>query len=154
MHDLHGVAVGLAARLLVDECGSAVVVLPEQLECGHPAAVDQLDLGRRWCRARPRAGCHRPADREVVAERVGLDHREHQGGGAHLQQVRDVAVVGVTEDDVQPAVAVGDGVRLVAGLDEGALEGGLEADLDLEEVAALGDLVAGGARVDPDADPA
>ncbi len=99
-------------------------------------------------------GGHRPAHRQVVADGVGLDHRQHQRGGAHLEQVRDVAVVGVTEDDVQPPVAVGDGVRLVAGVDQRPLQRGLEADLDLEEVAALGDLVAGGARVDADADPA
>ena len=98
-------------------------------------------------------GRHRPAHGEVVADGVGLDHRQHQRGGAHLEQVGDVAVVGVAEDDVQPPVAVRDGVRLVAGVDERALERGLEADLDLEEVAALGDLVARGARVDADADP-
>ena len=58
--------------------------------------------------------------------------------------------VGVADDHVQPAVLVGIGVRLVAGVDDAALEGGLQADLDLDVVGALGQLksglVAGGAR--------
>ena len=55
---------------------------------------------------------------------------------------------------MQPAVAVGDGVRLVAGVDQRALQRGLEPDLDLEEVAALGDLVAGVRESTPMPDPA
>ena len=94
------------------------------------------------------------AHRQVVAQHVGLDHPEDERGRAHLQEVGDVAVVGVAEDDVEAAVAVGDGVRLVAGVDDRALEGRLEAHLDLEEVAALGDLVPRRAGVDADADPA
>ncbi len=43
---------------------------------------------------------------------------------------------------MQPAVALGVGVRLVAGVDDRALEGRLQADLDLEVVGALAQLEA------------
>ena len=55
---------------------------------------------------------------------------------------------------MQPAVAVGVGVRLVAGVDDRTLERGLEPDLDLEEVGALRDLETRGPAVLTDADPA
>ena len=71
-----------------------------------------------------------------------------------LSSARDVEVVGVADDDVQAPVAVGDGVRLVAGVDDRALEGRLEPDLGLEEVGALGDLVARSPAVDAEPDPA
>jgi hypothetical protein len=76
----------------------------------------------------------------VRRERVVLDHRQHDRGGAHLQQRGDLAHVGVAHDHVQPAVLLGVGVRLVAGVDDRPLERGLEADLLLEEVGALGEL--------------
>ncbi len=80
--------------------------------------------------------------------------REDQRGGADLEVGGDLGEVGVADDDVQPAVLVGVGVRLVAGVDDRPLEGGLEADLDLEEVGARGDLEAGAGAVLADADPA
>jgi hypothetical protein len=45
-------------------------------------------------------------------------------------------------------------VRLVAGVDDRALERGLQPDLGLEEVGALRELEAGDPRVLPDADAA
>ena len=48
--------------------------------------------------------------------------------------------VGVADDDVQPAVLLRVGVRLVAGVDDRALERRLEADLDLEVVGPLAEL--------------
>ena len=59
-----------------------------------------------------------------------------------LEQRGVLAEVRVADDDVQPAVLVGVGVRLVAGVDDAPLERGLQADLDLDVVAALGELVA------------
>jgi hypothetical protein len=55
---------------------------------------------------------------------------------------------------VQPPVLLRAGVRLVPGIDDRALERGLQADLDLEEVGALADLEAGAAAVGADTDPA
>jgi hypothetical protein len=52
-------------------------------------------------------------------------------------------LVGVADDDVQPAIEVGARVRLVPGVDDRALERGLQADLGLEEVGPLGELIAG-----------
>ena len=49
---------------------------------------------------------------------AGLDHPQHQVGGADLEQRRGLAHVGVADDDVQAAVALGVGVRLVAGVDD------------------------------------
>ena len=55
------------------------------------------------------------------------------------EQVGDVAVVRVTMMTCSPAVEPA-GVRFVAGVDDRPLQGRLEPDLDLEEVAALADL--------------
>ena len=57
---------------------------------------------------------------------------------------RKVAIseqVGVAGDDVEAPVLLGVGVGLVAGVDDGPLERGLQADLGLEEVGPLGELV-------------
>ena len=80
-----------------------------------------------------------PAPRDVV-----LDHGQHQGGGAHLQEGGHFGQVGVADDDVQPAVAVRVGMGLVPGVDDGALQRGLQANLLLEELRPLGQL-----EVDP-----
>ena len=57
-----------------------------------------------------------------------------------LRYVETSRQVGVADDDVQPAVLLGVGVRLVPGVDDGPLERGLEADLGLEEVGALAEI--------------
>jgi hypothetical protein len=54
---------------------------------------------------------------------------------------------------VQPAVLLGVRVRLVSGVDDRSLEGGLQADLDLEIVGALAQLEAVVPAVLTDADP-
>ena len=87
-------------------------------------------------------------------ERLLLDHGEHQRRRPDLEVRRDLGEVRVADDHVQPAVLVGVGVRLVAGVDDRPLERGLQADLDLEEVGPLGELEAGAAAVRADADPA
>ena len=82
-----------------------------------------------------------------------FDQVEHQRGGAHLEVGRGLRQVGIADDDVQAAVLVGVGMRLVAGVDDAPLEGGLQADLDLDVIGALGQLetgfVTGGADADP-----
>ena len=75
-------------------------------------------------------------------------------GGADLEVGGDLGEVGVADDHVQPAVLLGVGVRLVAGVDDRPLERGLQPDLDLEVVGALADLEAVLAAVLADADPA
>ena len=84
---------------------------------------------------------HRVAEQPVVAERVVLDHRQHDRRGADLEVGGDLAHVGVADDHVQPAVLLGVAVRLVAGVDDRALQRRLEADLLLEEVGPLAQLV-------------
>jgi hypothetical protein len=90
---------------------------------------------------------------QLVEPDALLDHVEDQCGGADLEQRRVLRQVRVADDHVQAAVLVGVGVRLVAGVDDPALERGLQADLDLDVVAALRELVArlvtGGAPPDP-----
>ena len=97
----------------------------------------------------------RQVGRDLVhgAHRVG--ERRGRGSGpasssimastsAVVPSLRNVATseqVGVADDDVEPAEALGVGVRLVAGVDDRPLQGGLEADHLLEELGALGDLV-------------
>ena len=57
-----------------------------------------------------------------------------------LRKSGDLGHVGVAHDHVQAPVLLGVAVRLVPGVDDGPLEGGLEADLLLEEVGPLGEL--------------
>ena len=121
-------------------------ILPLDLQRGQPAAVAQrirCFSDGSWLTALSSAPGRRCRGRAV--KHLVLDHREHQRGGADLEIGGDLGQVGVTDDDVQPAVLVGVGVRLVAGVDDRPLERGLQADLDLEEVGALGDLEAGAA---------
>ncbi len=99
-------------------------------------------------------GLHRVLDGQVHRQRAGLDHRQHQGRRADLEVGGPLGQVRVTDDHVQPAVLVGVGVRLVPGVDDRALERGLQPHLDLEEVGPLGELEALGAPVGAQPDPA
>ena len=72
-----------------------------------------------------------------------LDHRQDQAGRAHLEQSGDIALVRIADDHMQPAIQRGHRVGLVAGVDDGTFQGGLEADLTLEEVRPLGNLETG-----------
>ena len=86
-------------------------------------------------------GLHRVGQGQVnAAESLVLDQGEHEGGGPHLQEGRHLGQVGVAHDDVETAVALGIGVGLVAGVHDGPLQRGLEADLLLEELRALREL--------------
>ena len=71
-----------------------------------------------------------------------------------LSRPRDVALIRVADDHVQPAIEIGHRVWLVPRVDDGPFESRLQADLDLEEVRPLGDLEPGGCRVLADANPA
>jgi hypothetical protein len=140
-----GAATGLEARSVGVRAGEAEE-LPLQLDRGAPAAVDELDRGPagRVVRDRPHRR-HGGGEGEVGPDHLVLGHGQHDGGGADLQEGRDLAEVGVTRDHVEAPVPLGVSVGLVAGVDDRPLEGGLEADLLLEEVGPLADLVAGDA---------
>ena len=116
--------------------------LPLQLHRGARATVDELERGPARGVVRHRAHrVDRTDDREVLVDEVVLDHREHDRGGADLQVRRDLAQVRVADDHVQAPVLLRVRVRLVARVDERALQRGLEPDLFLEEVGAGADLV-------------
>jgi hypothetical protein len=86
-------------------------------------------------------GLHRAVEREVAVDEVVFDHREHDRRRAHLEIGGQLRHVGVAHDDVQATVLLGIGVRLVARVDDRPRVHRLEADLGLQEVRALGDLV-------------
>ena len=89
---------------------------------------------------------HRIAQRDVAIDGAVLDHREHQRGEPVAQPDRELAHVGVADDHVQAAVLLAIGVRLVARVDDRALDHRVERDLGLEEVGALRELVLAGMR--------
>ena len=126
------------------ELRASFEVLALQCERGEFAAVGQR---------------HRRLQRRIMADRVysrdrarefdvgevdaGLDEVEYQRRGADLEVCSGLGEIGVADDHVESAVALGIGVRLVAGVDDAALERGLESDFDLDVVRALRELVAG-----------
>ena len=81
---------------------------------------------------------HRIDQPQVVEAFAGLDQIQHQRRGAELEVGGVLGQVGVTDDHMQPPVLVGVGVRLVAGIDDAAFEGGLQANLDFDVVRPLG----------------
>jgi hypothetical protein len=83
----------------------------------------------------------RVVEEHRLTEASRRDRCEHHGGDPELHQDLHLAEVGVADDHVKPAIALGIGVRLVAGVDDRALQGGLEPHLLLEEVGAGTDLV-------------
>ncbi len=116
---------------------------PLDLERGGLAAVGEVDqqLETRVV-ADPVHRADRLGQAQLVEPHPLLDHVEDERRGAHLEQGRVLAHVRVADDHVQAAVLVGVGVRLVAGVDDAPFERGLQADLDLDVVGALRDLVA------------
>ena len=84
---------------------------------------------------------HRVAQRQVAVDRPVLDHGQHERRGAVAQVDRVLRHVRVAHDDVQAAVFLPVGMGLVAGVDDRALDHGVERHLGLEEVGALRELV-------------
>ena len=72
-----------------------------------------------------------------------LEHPQHARRGADLEERRVLGHVGVADDDVEAAVALGVGVRLVAGVDDRAAAGGRRADALPDVLGPLGDRVRG-----------
>ena len=98
-------------------------------------------------------GVHRPGQRKVGEVHALFDEIQHQCGGTQLEVRRRLREVRIADDDVQPTVLVGVGVRLVARVDDAAFERRLETDLDLDVVGALRQLESGliARRADADA---
>src|SRR6202022_2571687 len=69
-------------------------------------------------------GANGVVQREVSECDAGFDHLQDQRRGAHLEHGGGLAHVGVADDDVQPPVFFGVGVRLVAGVDNRPAAGG------------------------------
>ena len=63
-------------------------------------------------------GPDRVLEPEVANVGTGLDHPQHEVGGADLEQCRGLVHVRVADDHVQPPVPLGVGMRLVAGVDD------------------------------------
>ncbi len=97
-------------------------------------------------------GAYGLVDGQVDADEPVLDHGQDERRGAELEVGGDLREVRVADDHVEPAVLLGVGVRLVPGVDDGPLQRGLQADLDLEVVRALADLEAVLAAVLADSD--
>ena len=124
------------------ELPGAVVQLPLRVQRGDRRAVGQVDGAREGQVVGDLPeGRDRLSRQEVPGQPVVLDHRQHQRGGADLQEGGDLGQVGVAHDHVEPAVLLRVGVGLVTGVDDRALQRRLEADLLLEEVGALRELV-------------
>ena len=153
LQDVLGLVVRVGAVALLDELLGQVQILHLQLDSGQLATVLERDQGlqRRVVGDRAQRG-DRAVDAEIAGDVAVLDHGEHQRRTPDLEVGRDLGEVGVAEDHVEAPVFLRVGVGLVAGVDDRPLERGLQADLDLEEVGALGDLeaVLGALLTDPD----
>jgi hypothetical protein len=77
----------------------------------------------------------------VPGKELILDHRKHQRGGSHFKISRSIAKVRVANYDMESSKQLRIGVWLIAGIDYGTLERGLEAYFNLEKVGALANLI-------------
>ena len=69
-------------------------------------------------------GADRVLQGEVAHDHARLDHPQHEVAGPDLEHRGRLAHVRVADDDVQPPVVLGVGVRLVAGVDDRPAAGG------------------------------
>ena len=110
---------GVLMRATVDEVAGLGEVLPLDLQRAGLAAVDQPHLAAAGDVVGDLADrADGVLHREVAHHHALLDHPQDQVAGRDLQQRGRLAHVGVADDDVQPAVLLGVGVRLVAGVDD------------------------------------
>ena len=94
---------------------------------------------RRIARDLARA-LHRIAQDDVVRQAALLEQREHAGGGADLQRGGERAHVRVADQQMQPAIFAVVGERLVARVDDGAVELHPLVDVVDDVIGALADL--------------
>ncbi len=117
----------------LERAGLAVVGQPDLAAAGHVVG----DLADR---------SDGVVQRQVPQDGGLLDHRQHQVGGAHLEEGRPLRHVRVADDHVQPAVALGVRVRLVAGVDDRPRAGGRRRDALPDVLGTLRHAVDGAAR--------
>ena len=111
---------------------------------GQGQRAGQREVGRHLVQR-----AHGVGEREVAGRAgVVLDHGQHDGGAADLQEGGDLGEVGVADDHVQAPEALGVGVRLVARVDDRPLQRRLQPDDLLEELGPLRQLVLHGVRVE------
>src|SRR5699024_5010905 len=65
---------------------------------------------------------------------------EHHRSHTEFKQVRSLRHIGIADDNVQTAPLLGISVRLVAGINDAAVEGRLQRDLLLHIISALRNL--------------
>ena len=122
-------------------------------EAPCPLQQTGLDLDRRHLL--PRAGPDRGGPAQVMADvadgadrilqlvvpdrHTGFDHAQHQVRGPIAQQRRRLRHVGITDDDVQPAVQSRIGMGLVAGVDDGPGSGRRRGNTLPHVIGALGE---------------
>ena len=114
----------------VPELEGPLEVLGLDVEGPHLAAVGQADPALAGDVVADLAdGPDRVLERQVAQHGRGvLQHGQQDAGGAHLEEGGVLAHVGVAHDDVEAAEALGVGVRLVAGVDDGPAAGGGRRD--------------------------
>src|SRR3954447_15003799 len=145
--ELEHLPVHRAEALPVDVLRGARVVLGLDLQRRHLPAVGEPDLAPSGHVVADLAdGADRILQRHVLDRDTGLDHPQHQVGHGDLEQRRRLVHVRVADDDVQPPVALGVGVRLVAGVDDRPRAGGGAGDALPDVLGALADAVDGPAR--------
>ena len=138
---------GVVGAPALDEPGGLLEVLGLDLERRQLPAVGEPDLARAGrvvadLPDRP----DRVLERQIAHHGVRLDHPQDQVGDPHLHERRPLAHVRVADDHVEPAVALGVGVGLVAGVDDRAGSGGRARDALPDVLGALGDAVLRAAR--------
>ena len=142
-HSVEDLLVGLARRpVVLDVLAGPLQVAPLQLRGRSSVPPSASSSGRfksrSWLtRQVASTGLARRSVSGMAPSSIAM---RIDGGRTELDEVLDLAHVGVADDDVEPAVLRRIAVRLVAGVDDRTLEGGLEADLLLEEVGPLGEL--------------
>ena len=111
--------IGVRDLAAVDEVAGLGEVLALDVERAGLAAVGQADLAAAGDVVADLADrADRVLHREVAHHHALLDHPQHQVAAGHLEHRGRLAHVGVADDDVQAAVLLGVGVRLVAGVDD------------------------------------
>jgi hypothetical protein len=116
-HDPLGLVVGVVR--CVHEPLDAFQVGLLDLQRAHLPAVGQADspcAGEVVADLTDRAD--RVVQRQVANDRLLFEHAQHQVAGRDLQPVGVLGHVRVADDDVEPAVALGIGMGLVAGVDD------------------------------------
>ena len=132
---------------LLDELDGLVVVVGLRVQRRDVAATgqpDRLATGGvvRDLPDRP----DRVLEGEIAQRHSGLDHLQHQRRAADLEQRGRLAHVRVADDDVQPPVPFGVGVRFVPGVDDRPGPGGGAGDALPDVVGPLGQAVGRTAR--------